>query len=216
MDTKDLQRYKSKAKQSFKTKMNIFLFDLVLQMKECFNVGDFDKFQITNWHVEIYSACYWQNEEFVIKDAESKPTYISNGTYKSQDIYNAIIEIEKKELAIIQECEKLYIDSFESVFPKNEFEKLIEDKEDTCCHYCGISKDKIEQLADKKQLFKKTLRGWNFEIDRKNSNLEYKPENCVICCYWCNNAKTDEFTEEEFLLIAREGIAKVWERRING
>jgi len=63
-------------------------------------------------------------------------------------------------------------------------------------------------------LFKKSERGWNLEIDRKNSNYEYTKDNCVMCCYWCNNAKTDEFTYPEFKEI---GLAfkQVWDKRLS-
>ena len=36
------------------------------------------------------------------------------------------------------------------------------------------------------------------EIDRKAPNQEYSDDNCEPICYWCNNAKTDEFSAEEF------------------
>ena len=29
-------------------------------------------------------------------------------------------------------------------------------------------------------MYKKNYRGWNLEIDRKDSNLEYRKENCVM------------------------------------
>ena len=60
----------------------------------------------------------------------------------------------------------------------------------------------------------KNFRGWNLEIDRLNSNFEYKPDNCAMACYWCNNAKTDEFTEDEFMVIG-EAIKNVWRERLN-
>ncbi|WP_188117205.1 hypothetical protein [Campylobacter concisus] len=34
-----------------------------------------------------------------------------------------------------------------------------------------------------------------------------------MACYWCNNAKTDEFSPEEFKPIA-EGIREVWNKRL--
>ena len=34
-----------------------------------------------------------------------------------------------------------------------------------------------------------------------------------MACYWCNNAKTDEFSPEEFKPIA-EGIRKAWNERL--
>lgn len=42
-------------------------------------------------------------------------------------------------------------------------------------------------------------RGRRLEIDRRNPNLPYDVlENLVWCCYWCNNAKSNFFSEEEF------------------
>ena len=51
------------------------------------------------------------------------------------------------------------------------------------------------------------------KIDRKLPNLEYSEENCCMACYWCNNAKTDEFSPKEFKPIA-EGIRKAWNERL--
>ena len=42
---------------------------------------------------------------------------------------------------------------------------------------------------------------------------DYKLDNVVLACYWCNNAKTDEFSPNEFKEIAR-GINEVWKRRL--
>lgn len=36
----------------------------------------------------------------------------------------------------------------------------------------------------------------------------YNANNCVFACYWCNNAKTDAFTDEEFMPIGKAiGVA---------
>ena len=83
----------------------------------------------------------------------------------------------------------------------------------TKCHYCHITLDEINTLADKQMLFKKNERGYTMEIDRKEPNLEYTNENCVPSCYWCNNAKTDEFDDVEFIPIAKE-IRKVFDNRL--
>jgi Na+-translocating ferredoxin:NAD+ oxidoreductase RNF subunit RnfB len=89
-------------------------------------------------------------------------------------------------------------------------EKLLDENE---CHYCHITIDQIKQLAEKHKIYEKTLRGWTLEIDRLNSNFEYTPDNCVMACYWCNNAKTDEFTGKEFREIGK-AIRKVWDERL--
>jgi 5-methylcytosine-specific restriction endonuclease McrA len=80
------------------------------------------------------------------------------------------------------------------------------------CYYCEITIDEIIELINKRKIFKKNERGWKMEIDRKEPNQEYSDENCVPACYWCNNAKTDEFNAEEFKLIG-EAIGKVLRAR---
>jgi 5-methylcytosine-specific restriction endonuclease McrA len=83
------------------------------------------------------------------------------------------------------------------------------------CHYCHITKAQISELIEKQQLFKKHItRGWTLEIDRKIPYLEYTEDNCVTCCYWCNNAKTDEFSYDEFKKIGIE-IEKIWNERLD-
>jgi 5-methylcytosine-specific restriction endonuclease McrA len=84
---------------------------------------------------------------------------------------------------------------FEIKFKPADFELINSVKE---CFYCKISLDEIKELRIKEKLFKKNERGYNLELDRKLPNREYSVGNCVMACYWCNNAKTDEFTAEEF------------------
>lgn len=82
------------------------------------------------------------------------------------------------------------------------------------CAYCGISIKEINQLSNEGKLKTKRFRGYTLEIDQKNAFEGYSDENCVACCYWCNNAKTDEFSVDEFREIAK-GINKVWKARKN-
>jgi len=82
---------------------------------------------------------------------------------------------------------------------------MIENK----CAYCGVS---IEQINNIK-LFTKRSRGYTLEVDQINPYGNYTDKNCVACCYWCNNAKTDEFKVGEFKEIAR-GINKAWNQRL--
>ena len=198
MNNETRQKFKTKAKDSFKTKKNLFLFHTAISKQLNFTKSDFEKFKITDDLVKCYSAEYWQQET----------DYQINGLEISE-IESTINVIEKKYTDIIKELETDYVDSFSKIFPEEDFEKLLSVRE---CHYCKITIGEIEELGNRKLLYKKTLRGWNLEIDRLNSNFEYTPKNCVMSCYWCNNAKTDEFTEAEFLKIGAE-IKKVWENR---
>jgi hypothetical protein len=43
--------------------------------------------------------------------------------------------------------------------------------------------------------------------------LGYTTGNLALCCYWCNNAKSDEFSAEEFQPVA-EALGQVWRQRL--
>lgn len=81
------------------------------------------------------------------------------------------------------------------------------------CGYCGVSIEQINKISNYHKLYTKRSRGYTLEIDQKEPNNGYKDDNCVACCYWCNNAKTDEFSVEDFKEIAK-GINIVWNKRL--
>ena len=71
------------------------------------------------------------------------------------------------------------------------------------CHYCGCTEKEIKKFWILSKSKRKKTRGKSFEIDRKRDE-DYSADNCVLACYWCNNAKSDVFSQEEFKPI---GIA---------
>jgi hypothetical protein len=82
------------------------------------------------------------------------------------------------------------------------------------CHYCGITQEQIDKLHLGLNN-KRTTRGRTLEIDRKIADESYSNiSNLTYSCYWCNNAKTDTFTEEEFKIIG-QAIGTVWKQRLN-
>lgn len=90
------------------------------------------------------------------------------------------------------------------------------DTDERYCRYCGVSESQINTLELKKEINMKRLstRGKTLEIDRRESHKFYNQENIILSCYWCNNAKTDEFSLLDFKSIAH-GINKVWKQRLN-
>jgi hypothetical protein len=79
------------------------------------------------------------------------------------------------------------------------------------CHYCNISEPELyvlfELLKDKN---KRPTRGKSLELERKVANSSYNDlDNLVLCCYMCNNAKSDFFGHEEFKPIGK-AINQVW------
>jgi hypothetical protein len=87
---------------------------------------------------------------------------------------------------------------------------------DPRCHYCGITQENLTLLHTYGLVDnKRTTRGKTLEIDRKIPNERYNNlQNLTYSCYWCNNAKTDTFTEEEFMIVG-EAISKIWKKRLN-
>ena len=84
-----------------------------------------------------------------------------------------------------------------------------------CCHYCGITQEDLNKLYLLGISNKRTTRGRTLEIDRKIPNEKYSNfSNLTYSCYWCNNAKTDTFSEEEFMIIGK-AISSVWKQRLN-
>lgn len=73
----------------------------------------------------------------------------------------------------------------------NEFASLCSIEE---CHYC-----KGPTIRDKYKSSNRSLSG--YMIDRKDNSLPYTIDNCVSCCWDCNNLKSNKFTHEEFLKL---------------
>jgi 5-methylcytosine-specific restriction endonuclease McrA len=81
------------------------------------------------------------------------------------------------------------------------FEELIKGK----CHYCGI--DRSQTL--KRQKSRKLQILYN-GIDRVDSKIGYTKENCVPCCKYCNQSKSDltlsEWKDHLNRLFSYQGI----------
>lgn len=116
---------------------------------------------------------------------------------------------EREELSAIaqiwrKKCPKIEFEDFHKWYTTT----------DKKCFYCNITVEQIDELWNKYPNITKRNRGKKLEIDRKEPNQTYeKTENLVFSCYWCNNAKTDTFTEKEFLKIGKV-IEEIWRDRL--
>lgn len=77
-------------------------------------------------------------------------------------------------------------------------------KQDGRCCYCDSSILTIKHLIDNKLLGVRKVkgegvRGPKFEIERVDSveNI-YKPQNCLLACYYCNNDKSNVFSAKDY------------------
>lgn len=213
--------YNSKMEDSLITKIQLFLFNKAFEQNFQINnyfikenieniKEDFKEFEITNNLANLYSSKYFQLLE--------NNTITNNGQNKMiKEIVSCLILNKqymlsknniKKYKEIFEPLKEIYKERFEKIFPKRDFENLIEE---TKCSYCGINISQIQLLGGNGKLNNKRsdTRGYGLEIDRKLPNLEYSKNNCCMTCYWCNNAKTDEYSPKEFKPIAK-GINQSW------
>lgn len=128
-------------------------------------------------------------------------------------IYKTVLGGQKLRIGI-KKLKRIFNNSYKTAFMEiSTFEKAY--GLNRKCGYCGISEKQINILIDQNKIFTKRLvtRGRRMEIDKIKAEGFYEEDNIILSCYWCNNAKTDEFTLNEFKEIAR-GINKTFEFRI--
>ena len=200
--------YVTKAKESFKSRFDLLLFMRITN-------GYYDRIaeqELDNFRIEEngevlaeYINIYWQKEDYknvIVRGKNIDETYHEMKEWRENNKENIDTLLDH------------YVnDTFEKVFPRKEFEDFLDEKKE--CHYCHINKEQIDVLIEKRKLNKKKhTRGWSLEIDRIKPNHEYTRANCVWCCYWCNNAKTDEFSYDEFIKIG-DVIKSIWDERLH-
>lgn len=78
-----------------------------------------------------------------------------------------------------------------------EFKKWIEESEKICC-YCGVVEDILKFNLDVKKR--------NLTVDRKDNKIGYLIDNICMACFRCNNSKSDFFSHEEWMNIAKNMI----------
>lgn len=201
------ERYREIPERSFRTKLEVFLLDRLTRLSHINGITpeEFNRFEITNQSAEQYSKA-WQLKE--------TDTYIEADMIIQQ--IDMLIERwykEKNELKeeLFRQYKALFLTDY---FPFSEFESLFPvDSKQRTCHYCKISDYEVEQMRNSRKIFTKRPRGYFMEVDRIEPNMEYSKGNCVLACYWCNNAKSDEFSLDEFSEHIGPGIQSVWKER---
>ncbi len=199
------RKYSNCCAQSFKTRLELFLFKTALDgggFIDEFAEKDFMDYKFADKDIEKYAGIYWQQ----------KYDYKIEGKVKIDDIYSVMSNYKQNHIKKITELKKNYEENFFKILPYETIEELLQGKK---CEYCNITLNDIDKLIDNKKIYKKKdTRGFTLEIDRKEANKEYTSNNIVLCCYWCNNAKTDEFSYSEFKELMGPAIQKVWEDRL--
>ena len=79
------------------------------------------------------------------------------------------------------------------------------------CYYCGVDQKTVTAIDEKKPLSKKF---WaTLQVERKIPAPEgkYTPENCVLACPICNNAKSDMISSEDYKIFFADTASEYWE-----
>jgi len=81
------------------------------------------------------------------------------------------------------------------------------------CYYCKIDAA-TSGFAFKSRIFKPKKEAWKngvLQIEKKDPNGIYEPDNCVLACPLCNNAKSDMITYPEFKKHFAESFENYWQ-----
>ena len=201
----DKKRYESIKKRDFKYNLELFIFHLILHD----NVNNatpekFKNFEPGDELINDYrKACQLNSGDFQ-ETTIKKIDELFESWYKDRNLK------EYKDLFYREFSKKLNFDKFKDIFT--------EDHTKNQCHYCGITEadilDLIKKESDNIKTKRLLTRGRSMEIDRINPFGDYSKNNIILSCYWCNNAKTDEFSYEEFKYMIAPGITKVWIGRL--
>lgn len=199
------EKYNSLVRREFLKQLDIYV-----TMKVCklFDIEDFEKFlsfeSSKKYEVRKAYVKLFQTNEANVK--------IGNSCIETKKIDNEIdqwYKIGNDEIIKYEEIFKKYFST-----SQNDIEQIFTGTKKEC-HYCGINEETIKEMLDVNSF--NTIRfyynrGRGLEIDRKDPLKGYEKDNLVLCCYWCNNAKTDEFDDKEFKAIGSV-IGLIWEKR---
>jgi hypothetical protein len=202
-------KYEKKLSQSFDLRLNYYLFQKLIQSGNFIGIcdSDFLEFEINEVIINHFKAA---NKVFAGKARSSDKLTIEEIDKKIELWDKEYNEMEHELLAV-------YRNHFmESVYPLDDFKRLYpKEKSRRRCHYCGLSETQIEFLKNKNQIYTKSpTRGNSMEFDRFDSHYEYSKGNVVLACFWCNNAKTDEFSKKEFEEILGPAFRQIWLQRL--
>lgn len=132
--------------------------------------------------------------------------------YKSlNEFYQEELNINGLELNQLRNEFKKYNDLYSKYFNEQRKvlfenpEKLIEwyDKHRESCNYCGITQSELQRIVESRNsnltLNQKTKRSkGTLEIEKLNPSQGYTFDNSVLCCPFCNNAKSNLISEDDW------------------
>lgn len=199
-------RFNSIRDRAFKSYFDIFLIQCFLKEPSLSNVNR-----------TAFESFHYDDQDFInylkVYQLSSGEAPLANGLMV-KDLDSAIEKWMKEHEQDLKQYKNYFVEN--RLIDKKVFTAWYgEDSVDRACEWCKITKNEIIELIEAGQINTKRLstRGRDMEVDRREPNKGYEEGNLALCCYWCNNAKTDEFSEEEFEPIGKS-IGAAFRKRL--
>ena len=91
------------------------------------------------------------------------------------------------------------------------------DSQEKICHYCELKEEECQKIVmtgilksnrfpQDGKLGRGQSRGMWLEVDKINPKGRYSIGNCVLCCYFCNNDKSDVFHGDDYHKFQKDRI----------
>jgi 5-methylcytosine-specific restriction endonuclease McrA len=167
-----------------------------------------------NLNDRYFELCYERRiHEFAkIDQYKNWTTGTARTEYKSLDeFYQKELEINQNELNQLRTNFKRFNDLYSRYFNEQRKElfespeKFLEwyDKQGESCNYCGVTQPKLHKIVKSRNgnltLNQKTKRSkGTLEIEKLNPSQGYTYENSVLSCPFCNNAKSNLISENDW------------------
>ena len=196
-------KYKALRKRSFKSSLDLYLFHIILNSE--------------SKELDSESFIDFNPSDQLIKEYEDS-WQIINGPIKKGGPTVEELDKEfkwfKENKSQMESFEKAYQAYFNTILSVEDLKELYPiDQKIRVCQYCETSESDLIELRVKGLIrTKRYTRGWTLEIDRIEPNKEYNKDNLILACYWCNQAKTDEFSHDEFIPVGKV-IGEIWKKR---
>lgn len=85
------------------------------------------------------------------------------------------------------------------------YDEFVEFTTLTKCHYCGTDIHWAKHETSEKK-------SDAYNLDRKNNDVGYTKDNCVVCCFLCNLIKGKTLSYNEMLLLG-DSVSKIHQQR---
>ena len=102
----------------------------------------------------------------------------------------------------------------------NNFEEFKDwyESQEKFCHYCGLTEIESQEVVITKKLESNrcpqdgkhgrgTSRAMWLEIDRYDPKGKYEISNIRLCCYFCNNDKSDIFHGDDYKIFIKDRVS---------